>query len=749
MKRVTASPAPIIVLGLLLLGSLTLMSDATENSARFGQVYSLLLVVNAFGLVTLAALIGWNLLRLIGQVRRRRPGARLTVRMVAMFVMLSVTPVLVVYYFSLQFLHRGIDSWFDVQVEKALDNALELSRTALSVRMRELLRQTQRIASDLNEIPDPLATSWLDDALQRTDAYEFTLMSDKGRIIAAINADPSRIIPNRPDDAILLQLRQGRDYIGLDPVGERGLHVRVVVGLVPNVGTGEARVLQALFPITERLNILADSVQAAFADYRELVYLRAPLKKSFTLTLSLVLLLSLFTAVWAAFFSARRVVAPLRDLAEGTQAVADGNYETQLSGSSRDEVGFLVESFNEMTRKLALARDETRRSQQQLEAQRTYSQAVLARLSSGVLTFDRELRLITANDAAQAILGLRFAEDGDPGEELEQLAAAHPHLRSLVDVIQSHLRSDQSDWRQEVILFGASGRQVLMCRGSALPAFAARGAGHVMVFDDITALIQAQRNAAWSEVARRLAHEIKNPLTPIQLSAERLRRKYLSRMSGQDAEVLDSLTRTIVQQVEAMKGMVNAFSNYARSPAMHPTSIDLNSLIADVVELYRAARAEKRIRTRLDPTLPRVDADPDRLRQVLHNLFKNALEASNHQTGLLAVETRCTHEAESSYVELRVRDQGSGFPAAIIEHAFEPYVTTKREGSGLGLAIVQKIVEEHGGVVWAENNAEGGATVVVRLPVLTPRRDRGNKDTTLAHRSPHAGDNGTIEREAV
>jgi nitrogen fixation/metabolism regulation signal transduction histidine kinase len=725
------------------------MSDATENSARFGQVYSLLLVINACGLVTLAALIGWNLLRLIGQVRRRRPGARLTVRMVAMFVVLSVTPVLVVYYFSLQFLHRGIDSWFDVQVEKGLDNALELSRTALGVRMRELLKQTQRIASDLNEIPDPLATSWLDDALQRTDAYEFTLMNDKGRIIAAINADPSRIIPNRPDDAILLQLRQGRDYIGLDPAGERGLQVRVVVGVIPNDASGEARVLQGLFPITERLTLLADSVQAAFADYRELVYLRAPLKKSFTLTLSLVLLLSLFTAVWAAFFSARRVVAPLRDLAEGTQAVADGNYETQLPGSSRDEVGFLVESFNEMTRKLTLARDETRRSQQQLEAQRTYLQAVLAHLSSGVLTLDRKLRLITANDAAQSILGLRFEEDGQQGEELETLAAAHPHLRSLVDAIQSRLRKDQTDWRQEVILFGASGRQVLMCRGSALPAFAARGAGHVIVFDDITALIQAQRNAAWSEVARRLAHEIKNPLTPIQLSAERLRHKYLGKMSVQDAEVLDSLTRTIVQQVEAMKGMVNAFSNYARSPAMHPTSIDLNRLIRDVVELYRSAQAGKGIQTRLDPTLPNVDADPDRLRQVLHNLLKNALEASRQHSGVLALETLCTHEAESGYVEVRVKDQGSGFPPAIIEHAFEPYVTTKREGSGLGLAIVQKIVEEHGGVVWAENNAEGGATVVIRLPVLSPGQDSGEKGSTVARRSLHSGDNGTIEREAV
>jgi nitrogen fixation/metabolism regulation signal transduction histidine kinase len=717
LRRLLNGPAPIIALALLLLASLTLMSSATENSARFGQTYSILLIINTLGLLTLSGLIGWNLFQLLRQVRRRVAGARLTVRMVAMFVLLSVTPVLVVYFFSMQFLHRGIDSWFDLRIEDALENALDLSRTALGVRMRELLRQTEAMAAELSDVRNGIVAVHLDAARRRSGATELTLMNDHGRILASSRADASSIVPHRPSEAILMQMRQSRDYIGLDPLADEGLHVRVVVGLPDPASASESRILQALYPITERMNTLADSVQAAYAQYRELAYLRKPLKISFTLTLSLVLLLGLLTAVWAAFVSVRRLVAPLRDLAQGTQAVAEGDYETQLPKASRDEIGFLVESFNDMTRKLARARDETRKSQQQVEAQRTYLEAVLARLSSGVVTLDHDLQVITANDSARRILGVDL--DEHIGQTLTAISEQYPNIQPFTETLRSQPRDTVHDWRAEVILLGTSGRQVLMCRGTRLLAAGELLPGHVVVFDDVTALIQAQRNAAWSEVARRLAHEIKNPLTPIQLSAERLRRKYLRKMSESEAEVLDNLTRTIIQQVESMKEMVNAFSDYARTPRMRPQALDLNALITDIVELYRTGGRSGVIETQLDANLPVFAADPDRLRQALHNLVKNALEASGAQRPRVFIETACVWEETCKYIDVSIGDEGSGFPEHVIGQVFEPYVTTKPEGSGLGLAIVKKIVEEHGGLVWAKNMRDGGARVTMRFPVVS------------------------------
>jgi nitrogen fixation/metabolism regulation signal transduction histidine kinase len=580
---------PVLVVALLL-ASLLLMSDATEGSARFGELYSVLLVINVLALLTMAVLIGWNLVRLLRQVAQRRPGARLTVRMVAVFVVLAVTPVLVVYYFSLQFLHRGIDSWFDVRVERAMDDALELSRAALGERMSELLSQTKRLANELSVVEDERLPSQIEDARLLSGASEVTVLGQNGAIVASSNIDPTSIVPARPSETMLMQLRQSGDYIGLDPVGKSGLQVRVVVHLPPDTPSAEPRILQGLFPITARLNTLAESVETQYAAYRELAYLRRPLKISFTLTLSLVLLLSLFTAVWAAFYSARRMVAPLRDLALGTQA----------------------ESFNDMTRRLASARDETRHSQQQLEAQRRYLEAVLARLSTGVLTLDAERRVFTANTAAAQILGVELLQHA--GSTLAALADAYPHLQPFADTVvlassgRPSREAAMGDWRAEVTVFGATGRQVLVCSGASLAGVDEGREGHVLVFDDVTTLIQAQRDAAWSEVARRLAHEIKNPLTPIQLSAERLRHKYMGQLESGERDTFDRLTRTIVQQVDAMKSMVNAFSDYARSPKMKLQRVDLNDLIADVVELYRTDRGDRRVKTELEPGLPALDA---------------------------------------------------------------------------------------------------------------------------------------------
>ncbi|HKK04589.1 MAG TPA: ATP-binding protein [Gammaproteobacteria bacterium] len=730
LRRIFSGKTPVLLLLVLLLASLYLMSGATHNSALFSRLYSVLLGINALAIVLLVTLIGKHMYRLVRQYRQHVAGSRLTARLVIMFIVLAVTPVSVVYYFSLDFLQRGIDSWFDVRVEKALDDSLELSRTSLDVRMRELLRQTRQMTPELANTPDSMAALALNDIRTDSDATELTLFSANGRIIASSGTDTSSIVPARPDDATMLQLRQGSDYVGLDPIRDSGLHVRVAVRVPSPNPVGEARVLQALYPVTERMNTLANSVQAAYAQYKELAYLRKPLKYSFILTLSLVLLLSLLTAVWAAFFSARRLVAPITDLAEGTRAVAAGNYDKRLPLPGKDELGFLVRSFNEMTHKIALARDAAARSQEQAEAQHAYLEAVLVRLSSGVLTIDRDRVLHTSNRAADQILGVELGEF--VGRSLDEVRSEHPHTRHFIDAITPHVSDGEQEWRDEIILFGAGGRQVLMCRGTRLPDVAGIRAGHVLVFDDITALIQAQRDAAWGEVARRLAHEIKNPLTPIQLSAERLRHKYLGKMNAKDADVLDRSTHTIVQQVEAMKEMVKAFSDYARMPQLDLEPIDLNAVINEVLDLYRGDRAVKYL-VNLDAKMPRVEGDIGRLRQLLHNLIKNALEAMESRgDARLSVTTRCMEEASCRFVEIRVQDNGPGIPSEMLGQLFEPYVTTKPKGTGLGLAIVKKIVEEHGGLLWAENPNTGGALVVIRLPVLTSNSVDAEEDLTVA-----------------
>jgi nitrogen fixation/metabolism regulation signal transduction histidine kinase len=702
---------------LLLLGSLIMMSDATQNSTRFAGLYSFLLLFNTFGLLTLVVLIGINIQRLIRQYRQHQPGSRMTMRMVAMFTVLAVTPVLVVYYFSLDFLRRGIDSWFDVRIEQALDDSLELSRKALDMRMRELLKEAEQIAEEFTEISNANAAIHVNDLRNRFGAEEFTLLNRKGGIIASSISDSTKFVPNSPNETILLQLTQGKSYIGLDTIGDAGLHIRVAVN-VPEVAMEiEPRVLQALFSVPEHMSELADNVQSSYTKYKELAYLREQLKISFAMTLTLVLLFSIFSAVWAAFYSARRLAAPIRDLAEGTKAVADGDYSTHLPVPSSDEMGFLVESFNEMTRKIAHARDEARQSQEEAEAQRAYLEAVLGRLSSGVMTFDQDKYLRTANASAGQILGLPI--EFLLSKTLPSICAQHPYLQQFKDAVEPHLEETAGDWREQVILFGTSGRQMLMCSGTSLPSHTQGQAGYIIVFDDITALIQGQRDAAWSEVAQRLAHEIRNPLTPIQLAAERLRHKYLKTMDRKDSEVLDRLTHTIIQQVETMQDMVNTFSEYARTPQMRLEPMDLNHLIKEVLDLYRNVDRTAQFEVRLEQDIPLIEADADRLRQVLNNLLNNALEAYDRATPpQLTISTRCLQEANLRFVELRIEDHGPGIPSEILGQVFEPYVTTKTKGTGLGLAIVKKIVEEHGGVVWLENNQNGpGACAIIRLLV--------------------------------
>jgi len=724
------------VLCLLLLTSLFLMGGAAQNSAQFGRIYIPLLLLNALGLIVLIVLIGTNIRHLIQQLRSGTPGAKLTRRLVKMFIIMAVIPVSIVYAFSLDFLRQGIDSWFDVRIGQALTDSMQLSRDALDLRMRELLRQTTQMAEELDQPEQPIsplnleqlhapgstlvvntypAGYNLDTLRSRSGAEELALLSIKGHVIASSSGE-TNIVPNSPDETILLQLQQGSNYIALDPLGDKRLVVRVVVRIPGQKdASGNIMILQAIYPISGNMNQQAETVQAAFAEYQELAYLREQLKISFTMTLTLVLLSTILAAVWAAFYTARRLTAPILDLAAGTAAVAQGEYETTIQVSSEDDLGFLVNSFNQMTRKIALARDEIRRSRDHLETQRAYLEAVLDRLSSGVLTLDREHHIRTANPSVAHIL--RVPLDQLSGRSLQEISTRHGHLQAFKKALTPHLDGSESDWQQQLELFGSGGHQVLMCRGTALTDSDKGETDHVIVFDDITALLRGQRDAAWSEVARRLAHEIKNPLTPIQLSAERLRHKYLHSMPPADAEVLDRLTHTIVQQVETMKVMVNSFSDYARSPHMQPEAVALNRLVNEVIDLFRNVDPKATIETDLVADLPALQGDPARLRQVLNNLIKNALEAGSEGTPWVRVSSRIVRVSTTTVIELRIEDRGPGIEEELLARIFEPYVTSKTKGTGLGLAIVKKIIEEHSGMVWLENIPGGGACAVIQLPV--------------------------------
>ena len=730
LKRISDSFFPVLAMGLFLVLSLSLLSTATENSLQFGRLHLALVVINALGLIVLVGLIGVNLIRLIRNYNRNVVGSRLTARLVFIFVILAVTPVSVVYYFSLGFLQRGIDSWFDVRVEQAMENALELSRSSLDLRIRELLRQTRSMADSLVDVPETTVMLSLNDLRNESNAYELTLLTDSGHIIASSSVDATAIIPSKPDDVILSQVRENNNYAGLAPVGDLGLQIRVAVAIDTLMVPAQQRVLYALYPIADRISLLADSVQSAYGQHKELVYLREPLKNSFTLTLSLVLLVSLLTAIWAAFFSAQRLVAPVRLLAVGTRAVAAGNYDKKLPVTSGDELGSLVQSFSEMTNKISLARDEANKSKEQVERERVYLKAVLGRLSSGVITLDEELTIRVANEAASQILEIDM--DRAVGVRLKALQGYGVHLRDFVEVLKRNLILNQQDWREEVTIPRKQGSKILMCRGAVLHSDEQERSGYVVVFDDVTTLVRAQREAAWGEVARRLAHEIKNPLTPIQLSAERLRRKYLNTMDPEDAKVLDRSTHTIVEQVESMKEMVKAFSEYARVPKLQLQSLKIENLVNEVLDLYRDDESDIKFSLTIEDNVPDVNADADRIRQLLHNLIKNAIESTRNRTDAkIQISVERTQHTGQDLVELRVVDNGPGIPEKMIENLFEPYTTTKSKGGGLGLAVVKRIVEEHSGSVFAENQHEAGACVVVRLPVSKNESGNGNTSAVV------------------
>ena len=707
----------------LALSALFLLTQTVQKSDDFDRLQDVILAINIAGGVLLLALLIGNLSRLLRDYRNNVPGAKLKARMVGMFVGLAVLPLLVVFYFSMQFINRGIDSWFNVQVEEGLDNALTLSRAALEMQKRQNLYATQQVAQRLAQVSERQVVFELNTLRRESGASEITLYGQNNTVLATSTEAALATLPKPLSEEVVLQMQQKRPFVSLEARSDGGVEVRTAVVFTQRGGrTQQPRVVQAHYPVTERLGRMINSVERSYQEYQELVFFREDLKDLLSLTLAFVLLLSLLAAIYGAFVLSRRLVAPIQDLVAGTRAVAMGDFDTRLPTPTRDEIGFLISSFNDMTQRLATARREASLSQALVEAERTNLEVILARLSTGVLALEADLTIRTANQASGAILGVDLGHRS--GEALTDVARENALLEQFVDVACVHLDAGETEWREQIVLRGEVGRRVLTCACTTLPGDDDRAAGYVIVFDDITALLQAQRDAAWGEVARRLAHEIKNPLTPIQLSAERMRRKYLNTMPDDEAQVLDRATHTIVQQVEAMKEMVNAFSDYARAPDMDMGLFDIDKLVHEVVDLYRAQRSDVEIVLTSDPTMPFIEADMGRVRQILHNLVRNAIEAlEGTSDGRIDVHVSAAEIDEVDFIQIKVEDNGPGFQMGSVSQIFDPYVTTKPKGTGLGLAIVKKLVEEHVGSIRASNRTEGGAMISIRLPVNEAARE--------------------------
>ena len=690
-----------VALGAVLL---YLLSHASANTAASGQNYTLLLGLNIGLAAMLIVLIGVQLWKLYRQMRARVVGSRLTLRLLGAFALMALIPGVIVYAVSVNFLTRAIESWFNVKVEAALDGGLRLGQSTLDIMLAELQEKGESMALTLAFQPGGSSLSLLNDLREKSGVQDAVLLSQQGRIIAISSRDASGFLPELPS---LPQLRQARQriYGKIEPIAGKGLYLRVLAPVNSTELSGETRILQLLQPVPEVLSTTAESVQAVYQDYQELSYSRDALRTVFALTLTLVLMLALLSAVAFAFVLSRRLSAPIGLLAEGTRDIAAGNYGKQLPAHDKDELGILMQSFNSMSTRLVEATQAAERNRARVEAARGRLETILSHLSSGVIALDEQFLLRTYNPTAEQILRCNLVSV--MGKGLAEVDPLSPALAVLGRAMMAHFANPEATEWQEQIEVG--GTQVLLVRGTRLPKGA--DSGYVLVFDDVTMLLQAQRDAAWGEVARRLAHEIKNPLTPIMLSAERLERKLSTKLDEADAEVLRRATHTIVSQVGAMKSMVDEFSEYARSPALNLATIDLPELVRDVLALYESHGV--RIEPLFTEPVPPVKGDATMLRQVLHNLLKNAQDALEAvQDPLIQVMVL----PEGSMVRLSIADNGTGFPPEMMARVFEPYVTTKRHGTGLGLAIVKKIVEEHKGGIRIENRPQGGACISLTLP---------------------------------
>lgn len=747
-----SGPIPVILVSMALLFVLSFLIVKSLGEDASGRLQFWITLIGSIGIALLVFLLLTNCYSLYRQYSRNEIGSKLTAKLVVIFLFLTVIPFSLIYFFSIQFLNKGVDSWFDVRIEQTVKDSLLLSKTALEGIKEEITADVEGYATNLRKVVgngELLRT--LDDIREVEGYTELSLYTEDGRVLAFSSIEAGNVLPNTPTDDVFTELRLNQTfrlnktytYTLLEPISQNTQQFRVVVPIRVNDLSGEFYALQAIKVLPPRYATLASSVEAANNQYAQMVFARAPLKFSLIVTLSLISLASLLFSILTAVYLSRRLVAPISNLAAGTQKIAEGDYGSHLPVTTTDELGILTSSFNNMSSKINETQLAALASQKETEQQKGYLEAVLTNLSSGVFSFNQDKCLEICNSAATDILSLDRGQS--VGKTALELAQHNQHTKQFFKLIDAGINENQANWQDEITLLGAHGRQMLIMRGTLLhrgtekpgePSSTRPVKNYVVVFDDVTNLIQAQRDAAWGEVARRLAHEIKNPLTPIQLSAERIKKKFEGHFDGDMLETLERSTRTIVQQVESMKEMVNAFSSYAQPVRAKLAPLDVNQLVSDVVDLHASTLHKIEIQLDLEPDLPVIKANTSALRQVLNNLIINACHAlEGLEQSELVIRTYVAANITGQYIDLVVEDNGNGIPAEIRDSLFDPYVSSKAKGSGLGLAIVKRIVEEHSGSVWTHESSLGGAAMHLRLPINAMQTYRGNRSQNTLHSS--------------
>ena len=721
-----------------------LLAIATNNRLLYERHYDWLLGVNIAIAALLVLVIAGAGLRLVARVLRGRFGSRLLLRLALIFGLVGLLPGVLVYTVSYQFVSRSIESWFDVRVEGALEAGLDLGRGTLDTLVNDLAGKTRLAAERLADAPDRRQPLQLERLREQLAARDVALLGPGGQVLATVGVG-GLLAPERPSAALLREARTARIVTQLEGLDDDSAALRAPGGTPAGVPAAQPRVRAlALIPSTSfelgaedrflmvtqllpsALAANALAVQSAYREYQQRSLAREGLRKMYIGTLTLTLVLAVFGAVLLAVTFGNRLARPLLLLADGVREVARGDLSPKPVFASRDELGGLTRSFAAMTQQLADARALVERTVAELEGARTKLQTILDNMSAGVVVLDAEGRLDSLNPGATRILRLPLsAYVGRRFGEVPGLEAFDAALRQRFEQLHAGPEPGERDqWQDSFELRSAPEAEgvTLLVRGALLP-----GAARLVLFDDITELVSAQRAEAWAEVARRLAHEIKNPLTPIQLSAERIEHKLAAKLDAPDQQMLTRSVATIVAQVQAMKQLVNEFRDYARLPAAQLVPLDLNALVGEVLQLYLEPQESGQLRAELTEDLPLVDGDPTQLRQVVHNLVQNALDAVAEQPGgrvCVSAEGARDEQGQWRAVRLVVADNGPGFAERVLKRAFEPYVTTKSRGTGLGLAVVKKIADEHGARVRLANLPSGGARVSLSFSRWHPREGR-------------------------
>ncbi len=633
---------------------LYLLSSINADTNLLSRNYFSVLALTGTLAIGLFVLVSYQFWQLRMKLKQKIYGAKLTLRLATFFVLIAVLPGVLMYAVSVQFLGKSIESWFDVRVEKALEGGLNLARSTLQNGLDELTKKGQFVAliladQDPNRNGETLARFIAEGGIQ-----EAAVFANNGKLLAVAGKKQSSKI-DAPTNSMMREAWLRGSYSRVDALPDDSLILRVLVPIHSSLRIDERRVLQFAQPVPKQLAADAETVQAVYGDYQQLTLSRLGLKRLYGITLTLTLLIVVLSAVSAAFFFSARLSAPLAALAEGTRAVAKGDFKSTYPVQSNDELGGLTALFNQMISQLLAAKRLGEQQQLQVEDAKTHLESVLAHLSSGVLVLDEQLNLRSTNASASKILGISLHEMNS--KNLQTLWNDHVLLRPFLDAVNQGLASTQAAaWQRQIQRSSKNGDQVLLLNGTRLTTESETG--HVVVFDDITHLLQAERQAAWGEVARRLAHEIKNPLTPIQLSAERLQHKLSTKLDEKDAQLLERATQTIVSQVAAMKNMVTDFADYARAPAPKLVKLDIHQLINEVMGLYEANSSPIKLRLEANRTL--IDGDATRLRQVVHNLLQNAHDALQ-QTAQRQIVLSTTTTLDGM-LKLTIADTGSGFP---------------------------------------------------------------------------------------